>query len=187
MLYGMFLLYIKVEVYQNTLKLKCWSLAFTSYKTFLKIKKGSRSSLPASFSIILRENIFDYKFYQLTKFQWLITWYSLFYNTSARHERHECDTTDTSAARVRREQHVYNTSATRTTRVRHEWDILILITTRVKTYFLIPRLAIWQVKAYKERNNFYSKNYLLEMPLSHDKIPVKSAPQKLNFVMAKAI
>ena len=34
---------------------------------------------------------------------------------------------------------------------------------------------------------FHSKNYLLEMPYSHAKIRLKSAPQKLNFLMAKAI
>ena len=34
---------------------------------------------------------------------------------------------------------------------------------------------------------FHSKNYLLEMPRSHTKIRLKSAPQKLNFLMAKDI
>ena len=34
---------------------------------------------------------------------------------------------------------------------------------------------------------FHSKNYLLEMLCSHVKMRLKSAPQKLNFVMAKAI
>ena len=34
---------------------------------------------------------------------------------------------------------------------------------------------------------FHSKNYLLETPCSHAKLPFKSAPQKLNFAMAKAI
>ena len=33
---------------------------------------------------------------------------------------------------------------------------------------------------------FNSKNYLLEMPLFHAKMCLKSAPQKLNFLMAKA-
>ena len=31
------------------------------------------------------------------------------------------------------------------------------------------------------------KNYLLEMPYYHAKMRLKSAPQKLNFVIAKAI
>ena len=34
---------------------------------------------------------------------------------------------------------------------------------------------------------FHSKNYLLDMPCSHAKIFLKSAPQKLNFLMAKGI
>ena len=34
---------------------------------------------------------------------------------------------------------------------------------------------------------FHSQNYLLEMPRSHAKIRLKSAPQKLNFLMAKDI
>ena len=33
----------------------------------------------------------------------------------------------------------------------------------------------------------HSKNYLLEIPRSHARKHLKSAPQKLNFVMAKAI
>ena len=43
------------------------------------------------------------------------------------------------------------------------------------------------MKDYKERNNFILKNYLLERPRSHAKMHLKSALQKLNFVMAKAI
>ena len=35
--------------------------------------------------------------------------------------------------------------------------------------------------------HFHSKNYLLELPRSHAKILLKSTPQKLNFVMTKAI
>ena len=34
---------------------------------------------------------------------------------------------------------------------------------------------------------FHSKNCLLEVPCSHAKMRVKSAPQKLNFVITKAI
>ena len=43
----------QVERYQNILKLSCRPLAFTSYKAFLKNKKRSRTSLPASFYYIL--------------------------------------------------------------------------------------------------------------------------------------
>ena len=34
---------------------------------------------------------------------------------------------------------------------------------------------------------FHSKNYLFEMPRSHAKICLKRVPQKLKFLMAKAI
>ena len=42
------------------------------------------------------------------------------------------------------------------------------------------------MKDYNKRNN-HSKNNLLEMPRSYAKNHLKSAPQKLNFVMKKAI
>ena len=45
---------------------------------------------------------------------------SLIYNTSARHEQHECETSDGNVTRVRHERQECETSATRTTRVRHE-------------------------------------------------------------------
>ena len=37
------------------------------------------------------------------------------------------------------------------------------------------------------KEQFHSKNYLLEMPRSHAKMRLKSAPQKLNLVIAIAI
>ena len=36
-------------------------------------------------------------------------------------------------------------------------------------------------------DQFHTKKYFLEMSRFHDKMSLKSAPQKLNFVMAKAI
>ena len=38
-----------------------------------------------------------------------------------------------------------------------------------------------------EEVHFHSKNYLLEMPCSHVKMQLKSAPEKLNFLRTKAI
>ena len=80
---------------------------------------------------------------------------SLIYNTSARHERHECDT---SATRVRHEQRKCDTIATRALHERHECDTsekkLILITARVKAYYHIPIFTMWQMKDYKVWNNF---------------------------------
>ena len=40
----------QVEDYQNILKISCRQLAFTSYKSFLKNKKRSGTSLPAKLS-----------------------------------------------------------------------------------------------------------------------------------------
>ena len=39
----------------------------------------------------------------------------------------------------------------------------------------------------QREEQFHSKNYLLEMPRFHAKMRLKSAPQKLNFLMEKAI
>ena len=39
----------------------------------------------------------------------------------------------------------------------------------------------------QREQQFHFKNYLLEMPRLHAKMRLKSAPQKLNFLMAKAI
>ena len=74
---------------------------------------------------------------------------SLIYNTSDRHQRHECDSSDTIATQCdisdasetqgTRVRHKCGTSATRTTQVRHERKILILITTHFShpyTYYI---------------------------------------------------
>ena len=45
----------QVEDYGNTLKLSCRPLAFTSYKAFLKNKKRSGTSLPASLYYMIFE------------------------------------------------------------------------------------------------------------------------------------
>ena len=92
---------------------------------------------------------------------------SLIYNTSARHKRHECDTSDT--------------SATPTTWARHEWKNLILITALVKTYFHTL------IFTYIYLLIIFTKNCLLEMPRFHAKMRLKSASQKLNFLIAKAM
>ena len=84
---------------------------------------------------------------------------TLIYNTSARHERHECNT---SATRERHEQHKGDMSATRVLHERHECDTsekkLILITARVKAYYHIPIFTIWQMNDYKEWKNFVLGN-----------------------------
>ena len=101
------------------------------------------------------------------------------------------DTTDTSVTQtigVRHEGEKSDISATRTTQVRHEWKILILITTQVERYFHTP---IYINYIANERllgeKQFHFKNCLFKMARSHAKMPLNSAPQKMNFVMAKAI
>ena len=70
---SLFLLYVQVDEYQNILELRCWPLAFTSYKTFLKPRKKSKTSPPTSFSAwFLKENMFHVVFYSLTKFHCLV-------------------------------------------------------------------------------------------------------------------
>ena len=56
----------------------------------------------------------------------------------------------------------------------------------------LPKLLITglfrnELKRLQGEEQFRSKKYLLEMPCSHAKRCLKSAPQKLNFVMAKGI
>ena len=53
--------------------------------------------------------------------------------------------------------------------------------------FSYPYLSYIENERLQEKEQFHSKNYLLEMTLSHTKMHFKSAPQNLNFVMAKAI
>ena len=114
---------------------------------------------------------------------WRLLRSSLIYNTGARHERHECNT---SATRVLHKRHQCDTNATRATRVRHKWKILILITTLVKT-FSYPYIYYMASERLQGVEQFQSRNYLLEMPRSIDKMRLKSAPQKLTFLMAKAM
>ena len=94
---------------------------------------------------------------------------SLIYNTSARSERYECNTTAKLATRAIRMRQKCNTSATRTTQVRHKWKILILITTRVKT-FSHPCIYYMAIERLQGEEKFHTKNYLLEMSRVHAKM-----------------
>ena len=118
-----------------------------------------------------------------------ILWSSIPYNTSARHKQHERNTSDTSVTRLWHKWDSYNRNATWVLHERRECDTsqksLILITTWVKTYFHTPILAIWQMKYCKKSNNFLLRTILWKCLVF--KISLKIAPQKLNFVMGKAI
>ena len=115
---------------------------------------------------------------------------NLIYNTSDRHERHEC-----------------NTSATLATRVRHECDKSDIVrykcctndtsATRVENFdfyndtgkniFSHPYICCMASERLQGEEQIHSKNYLFEMSHFHAKMRLKSAPQKLIFFMAKAI
>ena len=115
--------------------------------------------------------------------------------------KHECNTNNTSVAQVRHEGHKCNTSATWvlieprecnrsgtwTALVEHGWKILILISTRVKTYFHTPKISYMANERLQGEEQFHSKNYLLEMYPSHAQMCLKSAPQKMSFVIAKSV
>ena len=111
--------------------------------------------------------------------------------------QHESDRNDTSATRVRHEQHECNTIVKRVLHERYECDTNATRTTRVRNFnfdndtseniFSYPYISYTANKRLQGEEQLHSKNYLLEMPLSHAKMHLKSAPQNVNFVMAKAI
>ena len=116
---------------------------------------------------------------------------SLFYNTSARQERYEGDTSDTSPTWV---QDKCDTSARP---ARHECYAKDTNATRVKNFdfdndtseniFSRPGISYMAYERLQGEKRFHSKNCLLEVPRSCPKMRLKSAQQKLNFVMAKVI
>ena len=56
-----------------------------------------------------------------------------------------------------------------------------------KNIFLHPYIYYMASERLQGEEQFHTKNYLLEMSRFHAKMRLKSAPQKLNFLMAKAI
>ena len=54
-------------------------------------------------------------------------------------------------------------------------------------YISHPYISDMANKRLRGEEQFHSKNYALEIPRSHIKMRLKSAKQKLNFAMAKAI
>ena len=87
----------------------------------------------------------------------------LFYNTSATHEQHECDTI---ATRVKSFDDTNDTSE------------------NVFSPFSLNCAANEKLQGKEQFRYIY---YLLKMTCSHAKMHLKNASQKLNFVMAKVI
>ena len=80
--------------------------------------------------------------------------------------QHDCNTNDTSATRVENFDFDNDTSK------------------NISLHHYIYYMASERLQG---EEKFHSKNYLLEMSRFHAKMRLKSAPQKLNFLMAKAI
>ena len=97
--------------------------------------------------------------------------------TGVHYERHECDT---SATLERQERYKNDTSET----LAKNFDF---DNNTSKNIFSHPYIYYMASERLQGEEQFHSKNYLLEMPRSHAKMRLKSAPQKLNFLMAKAI
>ena len=131
---------------------------------------------------------------------------SLFCRTSARYKQQECDRSKTSATTLWHERHQWETKKASVNSVKKVWkkwkkwlecDTNETIATRVKNFdfdndtseniFSYPEISYMASERLQREELFHSQNYLLEMPRSHAKIRLKSAPQNLNFVMAKAI
>ena len=124
-------------------------------------------------------------------------WSSLIYNMSARQERHECDTSATQATRVWHERrdsdtsetiarHYWDTSDTSAARVQ-ECDTNDTSVTGVKNFdfengtkgniFSHPHISYVTNETVQGEEDFYFKNYLLEMCHCNCKMCLKNAPQ----------
>ena len=107
------------------------------------------------------------------------------------------DTSDTSATRVTRNQHECDTNNTSATQVRNECYTNDTSATRVKNFdfdndtsksiFSHPYIYYMASERLQGEEQFHARNYLLEIPCFHAKMRLKSAPQKLTFLMTKAI
>ena len=87
-----------------------------------------------------------------------------------------------------------NTSATQATQVQHNCDKSATQVKKIdfddgtsKNIFTPLRLLYMVSERLQGDKQLHSKNYLSEMPPSHAKMSLKSAPQKLNFSMPKDI
>ena len=124
-------------------------------------------------------------------------WSSLIYNMSARQERHECDTSATQATRVWHERRDSDTSETI---ARHYWDTSDTSAARVQecdtndtsvigvknfdfengtkgNIFSHPHISYVTNETLQGEEDFYFKNYLLEMCHCNCKMCLKNAPQ----------
>ena len=94
------------------------------------------------------------------------------------------DTNATLATRVLHKGHECYKNGKSLTRVKN-FDFDNDITD--KNIFSHPHIYHMASERRQGEEQFHSKNYLLEMPRFHAKMRLKSAPQKLNILMTKAI
>ena len=81
---------------------------------------------------------------------------------------------------MRHECYANNTSVTRVKNFDFNNDM-------IKNIFSHPYIYYKASEGLQGEKQFHSKDYVLEIPPSHAKIRLKSARQKLNFLMVKAI
>ena len=81
------------------------------------------------------------------------------------------------ATQVQHECYTNNTSEKRVKNIDFDNDT-------GKNIFLLLTFTIWQLQG---KEQFHTKNYLFKMSRFHAKMRLKSPPQKINFLMAKAI
>ena len=92
----------------------------------------------------------------------------------------ECDASATQTTLVRHERYTNNSNATRVKNFDFDNDTSENMLAHPCIYFMTSERL-------QGEEQFLSKNYLLKMLCSLDNMRLKSAPQKLNFAMAKAI
>ena len=91
--------------------------------------------------------------------------------------RHKCDRSETQATRVLHECYRKDTGAAKVKYFDFDSDTSENIFSHSYIYYM----ATERLQGEKQ---FHFKNYLLGIPCSHAKMRLKSAPQKLDFVMA---
>ena len=99
------------------------------------------------------------------------------------------DTSVTRAIRVQHKQHECGTSAARERYERHECNMSEKYWFSKRNegkHVFTPYISHMANERLQGEEQYHSKNYLLAVPHSHTK-NVQSAPQILNFVIAKAI
>ena len=100
--------------------------------------------------------------------------------TSATQVRRKCGTSATLMKRVQHKCYANNTSATQV----KNFDFDNHTSKNIFSHHCIYYMASERLQGEEQ---FHSKNYLLKMSCFHAKMRLKSASQKLNFLMEKAI